>query len=124
MDKYIVYDRGLTIADQVVLRNLAHHIQAFQQENATNVAPPNALAARHQQSSNDTTDIGTLRSLNNPARRSFVPTVFLATDAPSEHLPLAISKHMLEPYIRWARKVVRHEADVAMLTHLIIYFIS
>ncbi len=52
MDKYIVYDQSLTLADQVVLRYFAHHIPAFQQEHASNVYPPNTLAAwaRHDRS--------------------------------------------------------------------------
>jgi hypothetical protein len=30
--------------------------------------------------------------------------------------------HVVLPYIAWARKIVRHETDVLMLTHLILYF--
>jgi hypothetical protein len=37
-------------------------------------------------------------------------------------LPAVVYQHVVLPYVAWARTIVRHETDVLMLTHLIMYF--
>lgn len=43
-------------------------------------------------------------------------------DLKAIHLHSIIHYYVLQPYIRWARKVVRRETDVVMVTHIILYF--
>jgi len=37
-------------------------------------------------------------------------------------LPSVLDHYLLQPYIRWGRRVARHETDVVMITHLLLYF--
>lgn len=70
-------------------------------------------------------DAGTLdklRALNDPHHPDFVPTVFVSWDLDSLNLPAWLHRWVLQPYIRAARRLVRVETDVVMLTHLLLYF--
>lgn len=71
----------------------------------------------------DANDISTLDGLNDPADKHFEPSVFSSLDfrdLPSK-IPANIIQRFVLPYIEWARNIVRHETDVLMLTHLILY---
>ena len=63
-----------------------------------------------------------LQSLNSPSDPNFEPTVFVSWDLRHIKVNPAIDEFILQPYIKWARKVVRVDTDVVMLTHLILYF--
>lgn len=52
----------------------------------------------------------------------FEPTVFSGIDLSSIQLPHSVDAWVLRPYIRVARRIVRFDTDVVMLTHLLLYF--
>ncbi|OAA65136.1 fatty acid desaturase [Akanthomyces lecanii RCEF 1005] len=60
--------------------------------------------------------------MNNPSDARFEPTVFSSVDVKDIRLPAILDRWALHPYIRMARSVVRHDTDVVMITHLILYF--
>ncbi|KAI9843136.1 MAG: hypothetical protein M1837_006589 [Sclerophora amabilis] len=70
----------------------------------------------------DETTMEHLSALNNPTDDKFEPTVFLGWDLQDIQIPRVLDRVVLQPYIKWARNVVRNETDVVMLTHLILYF--
>lgn len=72
--------------------------------------------------STDKAIIERLIAANNPNDVRFDPTVFVSWDVDQSRLPPWLYNHVLQPYIRWARTVVRNQNDVVMLTHLILYF--
>ena len=65
-----------------------------------------------------------MAALNDPQSEDFEPTVISSLDLPDlrARLPAPVFDYLVLPYISWARKIVRHETDVLMLTHLIMYF--
>ena len=71
----------------------------------------------------DAADIRRLTALNDPQSQEFQPTVISTLDLTDlqARLPAVIFNHVVQPYIRWAGGIVRHETDVVMLTHLILY---
>lgn len=89
--------------------------------------PPIPLHVERTPLANRTLDkviIDQLETLNDPRRVGFEPTITLTWDTPDlqRRLPPWANKWLLQPYLTFARKVVRVEADVVMLNHLIIYF--
>lgn len=50
--------------------------------------------------------------------------VFQLWDTPllREKLPKPIQQYVLDPYLSWARGIVRFQTDVVMVTHLLLYF--
>ena len=65
--------------------------------------------------------LGRIKALNDPNSDLFAPTVFLQWDIAYLTLPDVIQRNFLEPYVRWAQKIVRNPTDVVMVTHLILY---
>ncbi|EGE04524.1 hypothetical protein TEQG_03395 [Trichophyton equinum CBS 127.97] len=63
-----------------------------------------------------------LRNLNDPAHADFDPTVFVSWDTQKLPFPAVVQQWLIRPYIARARRLVRVETDVAMLTHLLLYF--
>lgn len=63
-----------------------------------------------------------LQALNDPKRPTFEPTVSVMWDYRDLKLHKTFDRLFLQPCIRWGKTVVRHDADVVMLTHLIVYF--
>lgn len=61
-----------------------------------------------------------LKNFNNPKSEAFEPTIFSSVDLPDIKNAF-FRKNVVEPYARWARTVVRNEADVVMITHLLLY---
>lgn len=64
--------------------------------------------------------IAHLKDLNNPASSIFEPTVVVSYDYPDIKNAL-LRKWIIDPYVRWARSIVRVDTDVVMLTHLVLY---
>ncbi|KAK3361434.1 hypothetical protein B0T24DRAFT_652728 [Lasiosphaeria ovina] len=119
----IIFSSELTIPDVVVLRNLADDIQRHREANAPNSKPhhdggyssntsadkkTDAVAGHGVSADRDAADIRKLTALNDAESSDFLPT--------------AIYEHVVVPYVAWARGIVRHDTDVIMLTHLILYF--
>ena len=63
-----------------------------------------------------------LSALNDPAHVDFTPTVFLTWDISMKSTEWTVWQTILQQYIKWAKTIVRNEADVVMLTHLMLYF--
>lgn len=142
----IVYDSALTPADVIVLQNLAHDIDSKQtgslkvdeqasantsrssstshgREDSRTSSPLKRSRSSGEKSSNrDEEDVAKLRGMRDPAHADYMPSLFLTVDGWPTSLPPVVNKLVLQPYVRFARRVVRHESDVVMLTHLILYF--
>ena len=137
MERLLVFDAALTRADRVVLENLAKDIaspasagpladaadvdsglgseESSRHEDDALDGPPGVDAATAR-------DVAGLVAKRDPASDAFEPTVLLTVDDCAARLPPAVNRCLLQPYIRWARGLVRHETDVAMVSHLILYF--
>ncbi|KAG8532676.1 uncharacterized protein KY384_002553 [Bacidia gigantensis] len=101
------HDPSLTYSDVVVWKNLMYDID--KKEN---------LSSR----SGDRDDLSTsklLDDVNNPKAARFQPTVFTSWDQ-SDTLPTVL-RYIVEPYVDWARRVVRTPTDVVFLTHILLY---
>lgn len=72
----------------------------------------------------DADDIAKLNGHNDPKSKDFEPTLISTLDLGDlkARLPTVVYEHVVVPYIAFAQKIVRHETDVVMLTHLIMYF--
>ncbi|KAI5464067.1 hypothetical protein BGZ63DRAFT_350361 [Mariannaea sp. PMI_226] len=144
MDRHIVFDAALTPADRIVLQSMADDVrESTTQQDAVGACPgqggsgnKDAFSSTTSESTgtttclrraapnkqnNDSELVAILEAQNDPQHADFEPTVFSSVDLRSLKLSIPLEKHLLRPYISWARKVVRHETDVVMLTHLIIY---
>ncbi|KAG8408778.1 hypothetical protein J3458_019794 [Metarhizium acridum] len=140
MEKYIVFDKALTKADHVVLQSLARDIKTASlvtsrkskghdsdcdsgigsEESSSSGDEAKAFALQDDGAKDN--DIAALKASRNPKSDAFEPTIVLSVDDCDAHLHPLLNKYLLQPYIQLARGIVRHETDVAMLTHLIIYF--
>lgn len=65
-----------------------------------------------------------LHDMNDASSPDFDPTVTQLWETPElrNKLSPAFQQYVLDPYIDWAKTVVRVPTDVVMLTHLILYF--
>ncbi|KAH6620527.1 hypothetical protein C7974DRAFT_235770 [Boeremia exigua] len=123
----------LTVADKLVLGHLQ---KDYEQIESTPPAVPIDAAEESDDSVTKRTDfvspspedtqeseqqtIAYLKSVNNPKSDLFETSVFSTWDIADIKNP-ALRKWIIDPYIRWAKGVVRAETDVIMITHLIIY---
>ncbi|KAI1127134.1 hypothetical protein F5Y10DRAFT_266463 [Nemania abortiva] len=133
MEKYIVFHPKLTKPDRIVLEALATDVKLFSKSTAPNGAAngfangaangfgSNGYDKCHGNSKNAAV-LSKLDALNDPKDAQFEPTVFSDNDVDQIQWDTNFNRHMLIPYIRVARSVVRVETDVVMLTHLLLYF--
>ncbi|KAG6003343.1 hypothetical protein E4U21_002120 [Claviceps maximensis] len=136
MDEYIVLDKALTKADRVVLESLAKDIREYAaskvEKNSARRESDVDSGLGSEPSSGDESvrvtqqaddrGIAALKAASNSDSTKFEPTVLLSVDDFPTILHPLINKYLWQPYIRQARKIVRHETDVVMITHLILYF--
>ncbi|PCG94662.1 Fatty acid desaturase, type 1 [Penicillium occitanis (nom. inval.)] len=138
MDLQAFVDPNLPEADLIVLKHLHRDIANYEatnapsssgkedtNESATRRKPhAEAAAAAAADSNNEEAIITQLDALNDPSTSSFEPTVFVTFDMGYLRTKLHpyIYKHLLVPYITIARRIVRVDTDVVMLTHLLLYF--
>ncbi|KAH0495647.1 hypothetical protein TgHK011_009182 [Trichoderma gracile] len=138
MTSALVYDRGLTRADYIVLKTLEddiarrrsgrseseqagdakvdgdwHDVSAEAQDEPRQGEPSVDTAAK---------DIALLKSMRNPGDAHFEPTIVVSIDDLPSRLPKSVNNFILQPFISWARKTARYETDVVMIVHLILYF--
>lgn len=85
----------------------------------THASIGHATKRKHISSSNNNAALATINAMNNPDDAEFEPTVFVSWDLRDMG---KIPRKALHPYITWAKTVSRHPTDVAMITHLILYF--
>ncbi|EXF84174.1 hypothetical protein COL5a_000987 [Colletotrichum fioriniae] len=128
----------LTVHDTIVLQNLIDDIERY---NDKHLAPTDGDEGYASQESlgekskddepcrgvstqRDAKDIRKLKGLNDATSQDFEPSVFSSFDLRDlpHKLPAVIYQNVIVPYVAWGRKIVRHETDVIMLTHLILYF--
>ncbi|KAG6032391.1 hypothetical protein E4U40_006297 [Claviceps sp. LM458 group G5] len=135
MDEQIVFDKGLTKADRVVLQSLAEDIRthatprskknsASQEsdiDSGLGSEPSSGDEASHAAHQTDDRRIAALKAARNPGSAKFEPTVVVSLDDVSAFLHPLVNQYLLQPYVRQARRIVRHETDVVMITHLILY---
>jgi len=106
--------------DRVVLELLLQHVQKAGKCSSADVAVENSGDERHEQLAEE---ISLLEGLNDETDSNFQPTVFTGWDQEDfKRLPASINGYILQPYIRWARTVVRRQTDVVFLTHIILHF--
>ncbi|KAK4186485.1 fatty acid desaturase [Podospora australis] len=112
----IVFDPELTVPDLIVLRNLADDIDRHKLSKSS--SPSTSSSER------DEVDTHRLTSLNDPTSPDFDTTILSTLDHHDllRRLPPFAIKHLLNPYISFASRIVRHPTDIVMLTHLILYF--
>ncbi|QPG96259.1 hypothetical protein C2857_003674 [Epichloe festucae Fl1] len=133
MDKQIILDKALTKADHAVLESLAKDIETHaalwaktDEESDVDSGLGSELSSGDEAAGSgrqtDDRRIAALRAARNPDSAKFEPTVLMSVDDCPAYLHTLINKYFLQPYIRQARKIVRHQTDVAMITHLLIYF--
>jgi hypothetical protein len=134
MDLQAFVDPNLPEADLIVLKHLHHDIANYEatnpssssgKENTNGSATRRIIPAARADSNNDeNTIISQLDALNDPSNSSFEPTVFVTFDMGDLRTKLHpyVYKHILVPYIAFARQIVRVDTDVVMLTHLFLYF--
>ena len=141
MEEHIVFDGALTRADQIVLRQLARDVEAPTSLRMPHVCGEHLerdsgigseVSSNHENEAIDgccgsesTTvdeDVVRLKAMRDPTRAEFEPTVLLSIDDCAARVHPALDEYVLQPYVRWAGKVARHETDVAMITHLFLYF--
>ncbi|KAF2702736.1 hypothetical protein K504DRAFT_464883 [Pleomassaria siparia CBS 279.74] len=129
---YFQPDAQLTVPDRMVLDILQkdYEDQQKQPTSSTTEASEDSddSAVKHTRYSSTPEDaleheqqaLETLKDLNNPTSSSFEPTVFVTVDLASITSP-TLRKWVIDPYVRWARTIVRVDTDVVMLTHLFLY---
>ena len=126
MDHSVIFNAGLTRDDRLVLERL---VDSLEKEDATSekrmvslaetdVADPKPAA----ESGEEDKIIRLMEDSVNPASGTFEPTVFTSWDLAGMDKKSLFYTYILGPYIQLARTVVRKEADVVMLTHLLLYF--
>ncbi|KAF2790549.1 hypothetical protein K505DRAFT_340326 [Melanomma pulvis-pyrius CBS 109.77] len=130
---YFQPDAQLTVPDRMVLDILQKDYEHQQAKPAaastetsddsddsttkhTQYAPTPEDALEHEQQA-----LTILKDLNNPTSSTFEPTVFVTVDLANITSP-TLRKWIIDPYVRWARTIVRVDTDVVMLTHLLLYF--
>ncbi|KAK7750989.1 hypothetical protein SLS62_007122 [Diatrype stigma] len=140
----VIIDPELPRSDILLLHNLDADIQRHQKgrplssEEGKDASPQNGAGEQLSgangqkgadgtaaaQSFTDERVLAQMKGLNDPSHPDFEPTVFSSWDLKDLSVKLhpAVSRYLLLPYIEWARKTARHETDVVMITHLIIYF--
>ena len=149
MDPSIFIDPQLTRPDRLVIQTLLRRVNRVRDHSLVSAATkdvtiqtsevprqdrkcqhvaaienddPHVTSIEQDVSRDDDVVIDRLNAWNDPQSDHFDPTVFVTWDLPLASLPAVLDRGVLQPYIQWARTVVRIETDVVMLTHLIIYF--
>nr|KMM67546.1 hypothetical protein CPAG_03880 [Coccidioides posadasii RMSCC 3488] len=137
MDPATYINPYLTRPDLLVLQNLLRDIDRTKNPASapflhcqSTSSVENEIESSSKRSSNikddsfvqdDDATIKLLNALNDPSHEDFEPTVFFTWDIKHIKLPVFVNDYFLQPYIRLAKKVVRVETDVVMLTHLLLY---
>jgi hypothetical protein len=105
---------SLTQSDLIVLRNLLQDIDQAGKSVAADIDAGKTV--NHQAS------VDLLAGLNDETSPYFQPTIFTGWDQKDfQRLPSFLNRYFLQPYITWARRVVRRQTDVVFLTHIILY---
>jgi hypothetical protein len=126
MDPETFIDPNLTRADLIVLNDLLYDVDATKKKKLSKQSKNGAVAGHREKTNIEAEDeddetVQKLDAMNDPAAPEFEPTVFSSYDLKDLQQHPRIYRYLLLPYINFARKIVRVETDVVILTHLIIY---
>ena len=126
MDKHIVFDPRLSRDDRLVLQRLVAGLQVSASDSSCSSTSldrgDEKTDGKASQSSVDDLGAATvLESTTAPSAKTFEPTVFTSWDFAEMDKQGPVYTWILGPYITIARSIVRKEADVVMLTHLVLY---
>lgn len=105
------YDPYLTQSDVAVWKNLKYDIDLAQKNDLDNLADHD-----------DVSTVQLLTDLNSTKSESFQPTIFTTWDRGD--LSPFIEKYLVQPYITWAKTVVRRPTDIVFLTHILLYLFT
>ena len=75
----------------------------------------------HSRTSHNEETVKKLQALNDPQHSDFEPSVVFTWDLRDLRLYPWLDRWILQPYIGLARRIVRHETDVVMLSHILLY---
>lgn len=115
MDPATFKDPNLTVQDVLVLDTLLADVDARKRTNGQ--------ASANMDSDGASNAIKKMKALNDPGDPEFEPTLFVTWDLRDlVRLYPWLDKWVLQPYRECARKLVRVETDVVMITHLLLYF--
>ena len=104
----------LTRPDLIVLNNLSRDIRK-----ADKSKQPLLPDGPKEELTDDKTTIQLLSNLNDENSEDFQPTVFTGWDP--KDIPKPINRFLVQPWSRWARRIVRRPTDVVFLTHIFLY---
>ncbi|KAJ6443861.1 fatty acid desaturase [Purpureocillium lavendulum] len=140
MERHLVFDNGLTRADAVVLKNLGRDIAAADAARRDAADHDSGIgseeSSQHEDEAADkpcadsaevldrdtAADVARLKAMRDPTSDRFEPTVLLTVDDCASYVSPFFNEYVLQPYIAWAKRITRHDTDVAMITHLMLYF--
>ncbi|KJK68144.1 Fatty acid desaturase [Aspergillus parasiticus SU-1] len=108
-------DPNLTISDVLVLENLLDDIKAQRSEGQDREAVIQSRTSHHEET------VKKLQALNDPHHSDFEPSVVFTWDLRDLRLYPWLDRWILQPYIGLATRIVRHETDVVMLSHILLY---
>lgn len=133
----------LTVQDTTVMRNLIDDVRRYRDEEVeadrdegyasqqSSGKPSPALESDDDElptcrgvlPQRDEADVARLKSINDTASADFEPSVISSLDLRDirARTPAFLFRLVVEPYVAWARTMVRHETDVIMLTHIALY---
>ena len=133
MADQLFFDPALTPADRVVLANLQRDISKVRRKSNGTSEKINdhkilqgsndekTLNLSGELGAEDNADIASLKAARDPSSPDFQPTIIVSADGVPQGLPSFLTQTVIEPYVRLARKLVRHETDVVFITHLLLY---
>lgn len=133
MEPHKFLDPNLTPQDRLVLENLLRDADVdnpkaspstTQNGKDNNTSKQNGTTEPNAQDQQEASLINHLESMNDPKSPQFDPTIFVTWDTPTveSSVPAFVTNYLIRPYTNLARRLVRVETDVVMLTHLLIYF--
>ncbi|RAQ44991.1 acylamide-delta3(E)-desaturase [Aspergillus flavus] len=108
-------DPNLTISDVLVLENLLDDIKAQRSEGQDREAVIQSRTSHHEET------VKKLQALNDPHHSDFEPSVVFTWDLRDLRPYPWLDRWILQPYISLATRIVRHETDVVMLSHILLY---
>lgn len=103
-----------TVSDNVVLKELYDDINESTNKTDKKLA------------GDDRPSLSLLSNLNDDKHPDFQPTIFSTWDIDLKDAKISddLFANILQRYVAWARRIVRHPTDVIFLNHIILYFVT
>jgi hypothetical protein len=134
--EHFVVASDLSISDHIVLQNLIRDVKRHKRQDGSLAEGDEGYISQESAGNSpkvpqdddapeldDEVDINKLKALNDPTSPDYEPSITSMWDLRdmAANWPPAIHRHIILPYASWAKGFVRHETDVIMLTHLLLY---